>query len=571
MADDNSQLLSIPATPRALADELGASGLPPSLQILLDEGLYNRMKQLSMLMARAEGFTPKHLLGKGEACFAIINTALDWKLNPHFVARHTYQTPGGSIGFDGALVQSVLERSGRFIGSPEIEYHGDWEKLTGKFDRKTSQKGNEYVVPTWTATDALGLGIVIRWQVRGEKKPRAWPSENRPFYLTQCYPLNSPLWATDPKTQIAYLGIRRFANLAAPGILGAASFDYDEVIDASERARDVTPSPRRPRPEDYADAGSPASSEPVTEEDDNIEVVDVDGFVHACRSADDVEEAVEFLLVEIDKAARMGKARLEGLWESNQSAIEEIEKADRKLVEPVYTVFREALSSFDQKPERMEPQRDQPTPSIQGDGGELREGESPVGVGTDPAPLPTDAGGAPVARRRGRPPSTERRATQQQQETTSNSPGENPQAAPKLPPAEPAHPPSASASAGSTAPAASVETRGAGSADKSPTRSATGESPSSLAVPLVQKGQGQTDWAATAEHMVERVKRCTAIEEVKPLPFGLFRIQNRQSMDLMRTVDHDAWVSIEYALGQQMRQLQINSAKRNPPARGFDE
>lgn len=92
----------------ALVD-VGGSALPPSLQILLDEGLYTRMKQLSGLMSKAEGFTPRHLIGKPEACFAIINTSLDWKLNPHFVARHT--TPS-----------SKCPQAGPAIGRPSRRY-----------------------------------------------------------------------------------------------------------------------------------------------------------------------------------------------------------------------------------------------------------------------------------------------------------------------------------------------------------------------------------------------------------------------------------------------------------------
>jgi hypothetical protein len=302
---DDGRLPSIPVADRSLGD-LGGSGLPPSLQILLDEGLYNRMKQLATLMSRAEGFTPRHLIGKGEACFAIINTALDWKLNPHFVARHTYQTPGGSIGFDGALVQGVLESSNKFIGSPKFEYRGDWEKLTGKFEKKTSGKGNEYVVGTWTDEDALGLGIIVRWQVRGEAEQRCWPGETTPFWLTQCYPRNSPLWATDPKTQIAYLAIRRFANLAAPGILGAASFDYDDMIEASDLARDVTPP--RPRPEDFVERETPTETK-------SFEVIDFIGEAHEYQTEIDAIEA----LVELIGTAKSQQA-LDGLIESQTLA-----------------------------------------------------------------------------------------------------------------------------------------------------------------------------------------------------------------------------------------------------------
>ena len=290
-----------------LMPELGTRGLPPSLQILLNEGLYERVKQLAGVMSRARGFTPAHLIDKAEACFAIINMSMDWKLSPHFVARHTYQTPGGAIGHDGVLVQAILEQSGRFIGSPVLEYRGDWQTLTGKFEVKTSAKGNSFVAPTWKAADATGLGIIVRWRVRGEEAPRVWPGESEPFWLTQCYPLNSPLWATDPKTQIGYLAIRRFANLTSPGILGAASFDHDELLDASERAIDIT----EPRREDFTQQ---RQVEPEPEPEPQFAVIDLDGVEHLYQTVEGAEKALTLVL---QAAAARGSEALAGMWEAN--------------------------------------------------------------------------------------------------------------------------------------------------------------------------------------------------------------------------------------------------------------
>ena len=176
------------------ADEIGMRNMAPSLAILLNPSLYERAKNVAVLMSRATGLTPKWLIGQGEACFSVVTMALDWKLSWHFVARHTYQTPGGSIGFDGALVQSILEASNRFIGSPGFEYRGDWRALAGKFKMQQSQRGTgNFPVATWTDQDAVGLGVIVRWQVRGEPQPRVWPGDDDPFWLVQCQPRNSPL------------------------------------------------------------------------------------------------------------------------------------------------------------------------------------------------------------------------------------------------------------------------------------------------------------------------------------------------------------------------------------------
>jgi hypothetical protein len=79
--------------------EVTGQNLPPSLQIMLDDRLFARTTQLARQMATDTVFTPRHLRGKESACFTVLNMALDMKLNPQFVARATYETPGGSIGF----------------------------------------------------------------------------------------------------------------------------------------------------------------------------------------------------------------------------------------------------------------------------------------------------------------------------------------------------------------------------------------------------------------------------------------------------------------------------------------
>jgi hypothetical protein len=303
------------------AEELGLRTLPPSLQLLLNEPLYERVKAISALMSRAQGMTPTHLIGKGEACFSVITMALDWRLSWHFVARHTYQTPGGSIGFDGALVQSILEKSGQFIGAPTFEYRGDWSVLNGKFAMKTGQRGpGEYAAATWTDADAVGLGIIVRWCVRGENTPRVWPGENEPFWLAQCHPRNSPLWATDPKTQIRYLAIRRFANMTSPGILGGASFDRDEMLEAADLARDITPP--EPRREDFA-RSTPAAT-PVTdveeEPTEQFEVTALDGEVFGFETLGGALDAVRTVL---ESARRGGPKMLEAAIENNQALLQE--------------------------------------------------------------------------------------------------------------------------------------------------------------------------------------------------------------------------------------------------------
>lgn len=253
-----------PATTTAAEPAVPAivtQGMSPAMAIMLNDRLFERAKDIAKYLSRAEGFIPGHLLGKPEACFAVVVRSLTWKLDPYAVAMSTYQTPGGRVGFEGKLCQAILENSGKIVGPVSFEHYGDWKKVQGKYAIKRSEKsGKEFTYPTWDRKDAEGLGVTVRAQVRGEPEPRAWS-----FDLVQAFPLNSTLWATDPKTQICYAAVRRFCSVAAPGLLMGVPFEGD-LIDPAENARDVTPAPaERPTRADFAEkptaAATPAAAE----------------------------------------------------------------------------------------------------------------------------------------------------------------------------------------------------------------------------------------------------------------------------------------------------------------------
>ena len=214
-----------------------AGNVSPALQILLNDRLFERAKLLAKYLAGAEGFVPRHLIGKTEACFAVVCRAITWKLDPFAVAASTYQTPGGSVGYEGKLIIAILENSGKLAGGVRFEHYGDWSKVQNRFEIRKSDKGKDYAVPSWTDKDAAGLGVIVRAQVDGEVEPR----EHR-FDLIQAQPRNSTLWATDPKTQICYTAARRFANVACPGVIMGVPFDRED--EGAPALRDVTPAAR---------------------------------------------------------------------------------------------------------------------------------------------------------------------------------------------------------------------------------------------------------------------------------------------------------------------------------------
>ena len=224
----------------------------PAMAIWFDHPLFEKAKQIATYLSKAEGFVPPHLLGKPESCFAVVSRALAWKLDPFAVANCCYQTPAGRVGFEGKLCQAALEQSPRLEGGVKFIHVGDWDKVAGKFEIKTSTKsGKEYAVPTWTRDQARewGLKVIVQAKLIDEDEARSWE-----MTLAQCFPLNSTLWATDPRTQICYTAVRRFASLAMPGLFMGVDFDREASDDDSEmvraaRARDITPA--APKREDF--------------------------------------------------------------------------------------------------------------------------------------------------------------------------------------------------------------------------------------------------------------------------------------------------------------------------------
>lgn len=221
MADNET----LPAVTEA---DLRASGLPslmkmsPGLALFFNDAVYARCKAIAGHMSKAEGMTPRHLLGKPEACFAVISRSITWNLDPQAVAMATYQTPGGSIGYYGTLIQAILEASGAFEGGIIFKHEGDWKKVQAKFKIVTGQKGGSYPVPTWGPEEAEGLSVIVSGKMKGEVEPRTLR-----FELNEAFPLNSPLWATAPNRQICYTAVRAFGNICTPALIMGVPFDVN--------------------------------------------------------------------------------------------------------------------------------------------------------------------------------------------------------------------------------------------------------------------------------------------------------------------------------------------------------
>jgi hypothetical protein len=328
------------------------ANMPPALRLWLDDRMFNRARLIASYIAKAEGVTPRHLIGKPEACFAVVEIALTWRMSPSAVARCTYQTPGGQLGYYGALCQAVLENSGKLDGGVEYEHYGPWEKVQGKFEYVTNDKGNRVPRQGWKEADEAGVGVIVRAQIKGEVNKR----ELR-FDLRQAHPRNSTLWATDPMTQIKYTSCRRFATSVAPGIFMGIPFDWE----GESHMVDVTPRPQR---EDYVERTGAAGSEPATEQQsgdtataaepakaktqrEQYEVVDAEGEVQRFSSAAKATSAFEKLL---EQAAARGGQALEDLWEANGLLLSQLRETNKgKTADALVETYRQQIDEVDKQ------------------------------------------------------------------------------------------------------------------------------------------------------------------------------------------------------------------------------
>lgn len=254
MSEEHST--SVPVT----EEDLRKAGLPdnmamaPGLAVFFNEGLYQRCKAVALRMSEAEGIIGKHLIGKPSACMAILSRSITWNLDPFAVAQATYEVKG-KVGYEGKLVQAILENSGAIQGRISYTFFGDWDKLRGKFKMVASGSEGKKPQQEWKDDDEIGLGLKVSAQVKGETEPRS-----EEFFLSEMQPRNSTLWILRPKQQMIYASVRAFANIACPGIIMGIPFDVDPYGFGGEAPVDITPE-RPVRPNEFS--RSPSRTNPT--------------------------------------------------------------------------------------------------------------------------------------------------------------------------------------------------------------------------------------------------------------------------------------------------------------------
>lgn len=247
---------------------------------LFDSQYLNAISTFAQIMAQGVSTVPKHLQGNQADCMAVAMQAAQWQMNPFAVAQKTHLI-NGVLGYEAQLVNAVISRSGVLANRFEYEWYGPWEKIIGKFNIRKGEKG-EYRVPGWTMADEAGIGIVIRATLKGEDQPRELD-----LLLAQARTRNSTLWADDPRQQLAYLAVKRWARLFCPDVI-LGVYTPDELEDREER--EINPSPVQKVTLADISGDNQKTTQSMQETTSNVDAL-AEKFRERIEAADDVDSA----------------------------------------------------------------------------------------------------------------------------------------------------------------------------------------------------------------------------------------------------------------------------------------
>lgn len=238
------------------------------------------------LMADSQVTVPAHLVGKPADCMAIVMQAMQWGMNPYAIAQKTHLV-NGVLGYEAQLVNAVIASSNAIHGRFHYRYGGEWERCTrtSEVTKEKTGKNGKYTVTErvrgWTDEDESGLFIQVGAILRGESEI-TW---GEPLYLSGIVTRNSPLWVSNPKQQIAYLGVKYWARLYCPHVI-LGVYTPDEVEQRTER--EINPAPQQRV--SVADIPAESTTTSAQESGTNIDGM-ADEFRDRIEAAQSVDQA----------------------------------------------------------------------------------------------------------------------------------------------------------------------------------------------------------------------------------------------------------------------------------------
>ena len=79
-------------------------------------------------------------------------------MDPFAVAQKTFIVGNsGVLGYEAQLVNAVINTMAPTKDRIHFEWFGAWENIVGRFIKKTSGKGNDYIAPGWDLQDEAGV------------------------------------------------------------------------------------------------------------------------------------------------------------------------------------------------------------------------------------------------------------------------------------------------------------------------------------------------------------------------------------------------------------------------------
>ena len=164
--------------------------------------------KVATLMSQAGPAVPKHLREQPGACFAVWLQASRWEMDPFAVARKTYFV-NENIAFEAQMVAAVVNTRAGLKRRPTYVYDGDGDLLTCK----VSGEFEDGVVQVY---ESPPVGAIS--------------------------PKNSPLWKTDPRQQLGYFSIARWARRFCPEVILGIYMPEEAAAFGPDKAKDITPS-----------------------------------------------------------------------------------------------------------------------------------------------------------------------------------------------------------------------------------------------------------------------------------------------------------------------------------------
>ena len=180
--------------------------------VLGDMDGLERIERFAKMMCSARASIPAELQDSPGDCLAVCLQAAAWQMNPFAVAQKTHVIKG-KIGYEAQLVNAVITRYAPIEGRLTFTFSDGWERIQGKTRRVKGQKG-DYLAPSWTPQEEEGLWCEVSGTMKKESEPRTLR-----VMMTQAWPRQSTNWANDPKQQLAYTAVKKWARLHCPDVI----------------------------------------------------------------------------------------------------------------------------------------------------------------------------------------------------------------------------------------------------------------------------------------------------------------------------------------------------------------